>query len=109
MADGGKTPSEHLAYQLGWVTALLDWERREQAGEAVQTPAPGYKWNALAALCAWIDGLSDDELFLPAQRQWATTAAQWPLWKWIHINTVAPFTNFRTQIRKWKKGVLREA
>ena len=136
MADGGKTPSEHLAYQLGWVTALLDWERREQAGEAVQTPAPGYKWNALgdlnqhyyhtygaltlaeqqtmlrekvAALCAWIDGLSDDELFLPAQRQWATTAALWPLWKWIHINTVAPFTNFRTQIRKWKKGVLREA
>lgn len=63
----------------------------------------------VAALCAWIDGLSDDELFLPAQRQWATTAAQWPLWKWIHINTVAPFTNFRTQIRKWKKGVLREA
>ena len=36
--DSGKTPSEHLAYQLGWVTALLDWERREQAGEAVQTP-----------------------------------------------------------------------
>ena len=50
MADGGKTPSEHLAYQLGWVTALLDWERREQAGEAVQTPAPGYKWNALGDL-----------------------------------------------------------
>ena len=39
--DSGKTPSEHLAYQLGWVTALLDWERREQAGEAVQTkPLP---------------------------------------------------------------------
>lgn len=136
MADGGKTPSEHLAYQLGWVAVLLDWERREQAGEAVQTPAPGYKWNTLGdlnqhyyhtygaltlaeqqtmlrekvtTLCAWIDGLSDDELFLPAQRQWATTAALWPLWKWIHINTVAPFTNFRTQIRKWKKGVLREA
>ena len=135
-ADGGKTPSEHLAYQLGWVTALLDWERREQAGEAVQTPAPGYTWNALGdlnqhyyhtygaltlaeqqtmlrekvtTLCTWIDGLSDDELFLPGQRQWATTAAQWSLWKWIHINTVAPFTHFRTQIRKWKKGVLREA
>ncbi|MBN6065683.1 ClbS/DfsB family four-helix bundle protein [Aggregatibacter actinomycetemcomitans] len=135
-ADGSKTPSEHLAYQLGWVSALLDWERREQAGEVVQTPADGYKWNALgglyqhfyhtygrltlaeqqtllrekvAALCAWIDSLSDGELFLPGQRQWATTAAQWPLWKWIHINTVAPFTNFRTQIRKWKKEILREA
>ena len=108
MADGGKTPSEHLAYQLGWVAALLNWKRREQAGEAVQTPAPGYKWNALgdlnqhyyhtygaltlarqqtvlrgkvAALYAWINDLSDNEPFLPAQRQWATTAAQWPLWK----------------------------
>ena len=63
----------------------------------------------VTTLCTWIDGLSDDELFLPGQRQWATTAAQWSLWKWIHINTVAPFTHFRTQIRKWKKGVLREA
>ncbi|MER2002308.1 MAG: ClbS/DfsB family four-helix bundle protein, partial [Carnobacterium inhibens] len=26
-------------------------------------------------------------------------------WKWIHINTVAPFTNFRTKIRKWKKAI----
>ena len=48
--DSGKTPSEHLSYQLGWVTALLAWEKREQAGEAVQTPAPGYKWNALGDL-----------------------------------------------------------
>nr|WP_314382430.1 ATP-binding cassette domain-containing protein [uncultured Cardiobacterium sp.] len=31
--DSGKTPSEHLAYQLGWVTALLDGERRERQGQ----------------------------------------------------------------------------
>ena len=129
-ADGGKTPSEHLSYQLGWVSSLLDWERREQAGEEVHTPAEGFKWNNLgglyqrfyqvysvytlaeqqamlrgktAELCAWIKSLSEDELFLIGQRKWAETAAQWPLWKWIHINTVAPFTNFRTKIRKWKK------
>ncbi|MGM3153299.1 ClbS/DfsB family four-helix bundle protein, partial [Enterococcus faecalis] len=24
----------------------------------------------------------------------------------IHINSVAPFTSFRTQIRKWKKACL---
>ena len=53
-----------------------------------------------------IDSLSEDELFLPQQRAWATTKAQWPLWKWIHINSVAPFTSFRTQIRKWKKACL---
>ena len=56
-----------------------------------------------AELCVWIEGLREDELFLAGQRKWAKTAAQWPLWKWIHINTVAPFINFRTQIRKWKK------
>ena len=82
-ADGGKTPSEHLSYQLGWVHSLLDWERREQAGEEVHTPAEGFKWNNLgdlyqrfyqvygvytlaeqqamlrgktAELCAWIEG-----------------------------------------------------
>ena len=89
--DGGKTPSEHLSYQLGWVSSLLDWERREQAGEEVHTPAEGFKWNNLgglyqrfyqvysvytlaeqqvmlrgktAELCVWIEGLSEDELFL---------------------------------------------
>lgn len=63
-----KTPSENLSYQLGWVNLILQWEKEEQAGKIVETPAPGYKW--------------------------------------VHINTVAPFTNFRTKIRKWKKVVL---
>lgn len=128
-----KPPSEHLSYQLGWVSSLLDWERREQAGEEVHTPAEGFKWNNLgglyqrfyqvygvytlaeqqamlrgktAELYVWIKSLSEDELFLIGQRKWAETAAQWPLWKWIHINTVAPFTNFCTKIRKWKREVM---
>ena len=63
----------------------------------------------VTTLCAWIDGLSDDELFLPGQRQWATTAAQWPLWKWIHINTVAPFQLPHPDSQMEEKGVLREA
>ena len=54
-------------------------------------------------LCHWVESLSDTELFESEQRNWATTKAKWPIWKWVHINTVAPFTNFRTKIRKWKK------
>lgn len=27
----------------------------------------------------------------------------WPIWKWVHINTVAPFKTFRRKICKWKK------
>ena len=128
-----KTPSENLSYQLGWLTLLLGWEEKEKAGFEVQTPAEGYKWNNLGGLyqsfyetygtktlaeqitqltkkvielCTWIETLNDKELFEPEQRKWATTKAKWPLYKWIHINSVAPFTNFRTKIRKWKKLVL---
>lgn len=46
----GKTPAEHLAYQLGWTGLLLQWERDEQAGRTVHTPAEGYKWNNLGGL-----------------------------------------------------------
>lgn len=128
-----RTPSENLSYQLGWVQLLIKWEADEKAGKHVEMPAPGYKWNNLGGLYhsfyeeysryslvtqremlrnslnelySIIEKLSDDEFFLPNQRSWATTKAMWPVWKWIHINTVAPFTNFRTKIRKWKKSAL---
>ncbi|CEI52077.1 ClbS/DfsB family four-helix bundle protein [Acinetobacter baumannii] len=125
-----KTPSQNISYQLGWVSLLLEWEKDEKTGQQVITPKKGFKWNNLGALYQefyqtydhysldekkellstkvsevidWIQSLTEDELFLPNQRKWATTAAKWPLYKWIHINTVAPFTNFRAQIRKWKR------
>jgi len=36
----------------------------------------------------------------------ATKTAVWEVYKFIHVNTVAPFGSFRTKIRKWKKIVL---
>lgn len=33
----------------------------------------------------------------------ASTPSNWPVWKWVHINTVAPFKSFRSKIRKWKR------
>lgn len=125
-----KTPSQNIAYQLGWTALLLQWEADEKKGLKVQTPAPGYKWNNLGGLyqsfyskyegyslhqqrellqiqvneiIKWIESLDHETLFIPEQRQWATTPAKWPVWKWIHINTAAPFKNFRAQLRKWKK------
>lgn len=125
-----RTPSQMLSYQLGWLTLLLSWEQQEKTGKTVITPTPDFKWNNLGGLyqqfysdfgnqsliaqreqlnhlvqqvCDWILTLSTDELFGLYQRNWANNKAQWPLWKWIHINTVAPFTNFRPKIRKWKK------
>lgn len=125
-----KTPSQNISYQLGWTHLLLQWESDEKKGIEVKTPTPDYKWNNLKGLyqsfyekydtyslsqqrellksqvndiIKWIESLDHETLFVPEQRKWATTPAKWPVWKWIHINTVAPFTNFRAQLRKWKK------
>ena len=126
-----RTPQEIIAYQLGWMDTIRGWDKDELEGKNVVTPAPGYKWNqmgelyqefynryqdkSLAQLCElfkssvdslveWAEGFSDDEMFKPGGRKWAaSTPSNWPIWKWIHINTVAPYKSFRGKIRKWKK------
>ena len=131
VGDADRTPQEIIAYQLGWMGLIRGWDRDELAGKEVVTPAPGYKWNQMGELyqgfynkyqdhslaqlkemfvkdvddlALWLDGFSDDELFKPAGRKWASsTSSNWPIWKWVHINTVAPFKSFRSKIRKWKK------
>lgn len=62
--------------------------------------------NNINCIYEMIDSLSEDELFKPHMRKWAddaTKTAVWEVYKFIHVNTVAPFTTFRTKIRKWKK------
>ena len=133
-----RTPAENLAYQVGWTTLLLKWERDEKAGLEVYTPSENFKWNNLTGLYKWfnkeyshlslaelksilnknisdiykiIDEMSEDELFKPQQRKWtdnSTKTAVWEVCKFIHINTVAPFGTFRTKIRKWKKLLLQK-
>lgn len=128
-----RTPAENLAYQVGWTTLLLKWENDERNGLAVKTPSDDFKWNELSQLYQWfnqtyavlslaelkqrlaqnikqiytmIDEMSEAELFEPHQRKWADEAtknAVWAVYKFIHINTIAPFGTFRTKIRKWKK------
>ena len=127
-----KTPQEMLAYQIGWLNLIMGWEQSELDGNLVITPSPEYKWNQLGLLyqsfytkyeehslhelrllfknsvnawCDWIELLTEEELFTPNMRKWTVTKANWPLWKWIHINSVAPFKNFRPKIRKWKKYI----
>lgn len=130
-----RTPAENLAYQVGWTTLVLKWEEDERSGLQVKTPSDKFKWNQLGELYQWfidtyaylslqelksklneninsiyvmIDSLSDEELFKPHMRKWAddaTKTAVWEVYKFIHVNTVAPFKTFRTKIRKWKKIV----
>lgn len=115
---------------------LLQWEADEKNDLTVKTPSDMFRWNQLGELYQWfsdtyanlsleelkdrlnrnvisinkmIDVLSDEELFLPHLRKWAdeaTKTAVWEVYKFIHVNTVAPFGTFRTKIRKWKKIAL---
>lgn len=131
-----RTPAENLAYQVGWTSLVLKWEKDERKGLRVKTPSDEFKWNQLGELYQWftdtyahlslqelkfilneninciyamIDTLSEEELFKPHMRKWAdeaTKTAVWEVYKFIHVNTVAPFGSFRTKIRKWKKIVL---
>ncbi len=131
-----RTPAENLAYQVGWTTLVIKWESDERKGIPVKTPSDNFKWNQLGELYQWftdtyaqlslqelkdrlneninsiyamIDSLSDEELFKPHMRKWAdeaTKTAVWEVYKFIHVNTVAPFGTFRTKIRKWKKIAL---
>ena len=129
-----RTPAENLAYNVGWTTLVLKWEEDERNGLPVKTPSDEFKWNQLGGLYQWfidtyaplsltelknmlnenvtalyamIDSMSEDELFQPHMRKWAddaTKTAVWEVYKFIHVNTVAPFGTFRTKIRKWKKA-----
>lgn len=131
-----RTPAENLAYQVGRTTLLLKWEDDEKNGLPVKTPSDDFKWNQLGdlyqyftdtyahlsledlktilienvnSIYAMVDSLSDEELFKPHMRKWAdeaTKTASREVYRFIHVNTVAPFKTFRTKIRKWKKMAL---
>lgn len=126
-----RTPVQMIAYQLGWLDLLMAWDKKEAQGELVITPSDGYRWNNLGGLYQsfydtyngytlkelknmftekvntflnWVAHFSEEELFTSNTRKWASsTPSNWPIWKWVHINSVAPFKSFRTKIRKWKK------
>lgn len=126
-----RTPQEIIAYQLGWMNLVRGWDRDELAGKEVITPAPGYKWNKMGAMyqnfydqyrdktlselldeftetvesfVEWLEGFSEEQIFEPGGRQWAASLpSNWPIWRWVHINTAAPFKTFRSKLRKWKK------
>lgn len=130
-----KTPAEIIAYQLGWLHLVMGWDQEEREGRDPVMPSPGYKWNQLGGLYQsfydqyagaslaelreffrvtegqwldWISTLSEEELFTQGIRKWTGSKENWPLARWIHINSAAPFTSFRAKIRKWKKYSIQE-
>lgn len=127
--EGGISPCDLIAYQIGWGRLLLSWDDIETQGEIAEMPAPGFKWNQLGLLAdsfyeeqhdqtleqllgkfgalvgqirLHIESNSEETLFGVGKRHWA--GQKWPLAKWIQVNTVAPYESARTKLRKWKKS-----
>ena len=97
-----RTPAQMLAYQIGWMQLIWQWEAANRQGKSVITPHPDYKWNQLGglyqyfyrtyaqqslsalqkqftenvtAIVALIDALDEETLFTPGKRQWASQTA----------------------------------
>lgn len=53
-----------------------------------------------------IDFVSEEELFQPHRRKWAddaTKTAVWAVYKFIHVNTVAPLRDIQNEDSKVEK------
>ena len=125
-ARGGRmSVADLLAYLIGWNELVLKWLARDAAGEPVDFPETGFKWNQLGRLAgkfyadasplsyderltrldqararvvAEIEARSDDVLY---GRAWY---GKWTMGRMIQFNTAAPYANARGRIRRWLKA-----
>lgn len=116
------SPSDLVAYLIGWNEQVLTWHRRRLAGLPDEFPAEGISWNELGLLAqryyaehrdeSWpelrdrlagakarivslVEGHSDEELY---GEPWYGT---WTMGRMISFNTSSPYTNARGRIRAW--------
>lgn len=113
-----------LAYLVGWGELVLAWNRKTEQKKTVDFPETGYQWNGLgllaqkfykdhegdsfASLLKHCDKTVKDLLELVdsktnRQLYGASWYRQYPLGRMIQLNSVAPYTNARLRLRKWKK------
>lgn len=112
------------AYQVGWNELVLKWLDRDAAGEPVDFPETGFKWNELgrlarkfyrdyervpypqliehlaeakARIASLIEARSNDDLY---GRPWY---GKWTMGRMIQFNTASPYANARGRVRKWLK------
>lgn len=122
----GSVMSVHdlVAYLTGWNELVLKWHARRAAGQPVDFPETGYRWNQLGELAqklyADYAGLPFEALLrrfaeakerivalIESQDDAALYGAPWyetyTMGRMIQFNTVSPYANARGRLRKWKK------
>ncbi len=113
------------AYLVGWNALVLKWLDRDTAGEPIDFPETGFKWNELgrlaqkfyrdyegvpytqlierlagakARIVSLIEARSNDDLY---GRSWYE---KWTMGRMIQFNTSSPYVNARGRLRKWMKA-----
>ncbi|PYB70816.1 ClbS/DfsB family four-helix bundle protein [Rhizobium wuzhouense] len=113
------------AYLVGWNELVLKWLDRDAAGQPVDFPETGFKWNELGQLAqkfyedyegipypqvlerlaqakgrivSEIDARSNEELY---GSPWYE---KWPMGRMIQFNTSSPYENARGRVRTWLKS-----
>lgn len=112
------------AYLVGWGELVLKWHAGRSAGQQVDFPETGYKWNELGRLAqkfyadyadlsypvlldrfaaakdrilAVIEKTDNEDLY---GKPWYEA---YTLGRMIQFNTSSPFDNARKRLRRWKK------
>lgn len=114
-----------VAYLVGWNELVLKWLDRDAAGQPVDFPETGFKWNELGRLAqkfyrdydgtpypqliellaaakvrivSLIELRSNDDLY---SRSWYE---KWTKGRMIQFNTSSPYANARGRLRKWLRA-----
>lgn len=113
-----------VSYLLGWNELVLKWHEKRRAGETVDFPETGFKWNELgllaqkfyrdhadvpfpsllnrladakARIVKLVEGYGDEALY---GASWYDT---YTMGRMIQFNTSSPYVNARARLRRWKK------
>ncbi|MCI1219165.1 MAG: ClbS/DfsB family four-helix bundle protein [Bifidobacterium sp.] len=127
--DTVMSPSDLVAYLVGWNQQVLTWHRRRDEELPDEFPAAGIKWNELGLLAqryyaehsedswhalrwqlrnakkeiiALVERHSDAELY---GSPWY---GKWTMGRMISFNTASPYANARRRVRSWLRGVQSE-
>lgn len=114
-----------VAYLVGWNELVLKWHRKKDAGEPVDFPETGFKWNQLGLLAQQFYLNYQDIPF--EQLKLRLTEAKnnivgvinryddsalygvpwydkWTMGRMIQFNTSSPYANASGRLRKWLKS-----
>ncbi|TIO07981.1 ClbS/DfsB family four-helix bundle protein [Mesorhizobium sp.] len=117
--------SNLVAYLVGWNELVLKWLKKDAAGQPIDFPETGFKWNELGKLAqkfyrdyegtafpqllerlgaakgrivSIIESRDNADLY---ERVWHD---KWTMGRMIQFNTSSPYDNARGRLRTWLKA-----